>query len=72
VGGFVQYYREYLEVVPDDGEPPYAAEVRLCHDFPRMEPTGSNRVVIFDDRVQMSPEWSGRDMPTDTWGVLVC
>ena len=53
-GKFVEYYREYLEVVPDDGSPPYAAEVRLCHDFPEMEPTGSNRVVVFDDRV---PNW---------------
>lgn len=68
----MECYREYLEVVPDDGSPPYAVEVRLCHDFPEMEPTGSNRVVVFDDRVPMSPEWSASDMPTDTWGVLAC
>ncbi len=68
----MECYREYLEVVPDDGEPPYAAEVRMCHDFPEMQPTGSNRVVVFDDRVQVSPEWAGPDMPTETWGVLAC
>lgn len=67
----MEYYREYLEVVPDDGASPYAAEVRLCHDFPAMEPTGSNRVVVFDERVPMSPEWRESDMPTDTWGVLI-
>ena len=73
-GEFVRYYREYIEVVPDDGSPPYVAEVRLCHDFPEISPTGDNQLVVLDDRVValMSDIWAGRDMPTDTWGVLAC
>lgn len=66
----MQYYREYLEIMPEDGSPPYAAEVRLCHDFQAMAATDQNRVVVFDDRVSMTDAWTGRDMPTDTWGVL--
>jgi hypothetical protein len=66
----LNYYREYVEVVPDDGSPPYTAEVRLCHDFPQMPATDSNRVVVFDERVLMSPEWQAADMPTETWAVL--
>lgn len=65
------YYREYIEIVPDDGTPPYVAEVRLCHDFPWMRPTDQNQVVIFDDRVPMSDAWRADDMPTNTWSVCV-
>lgn len=68
----MQYYREYIEVIPEDGSPPYTAEVRLCHDFPQMQPTGSNRVVVFDERVEMSDVWTDDSMPTETWGVLAC
>ena len=62
------YFREYIEVT-DDG-PPYMSEIRLCHDFPVMKPTGGNQVVIFDERVASLCEvgWSGKT--TDTWSVL--
>lgn len=68
----MEYYREYIEVSdPDDGGAPYIAEVRLCHDFPQIEPTDSNTVVVFDERVQLSDAWRAQDMPTETWGVCV-
>ena len=68
----MQFYREYVEVSdPDDGGGPYIGEVRLCHDFPEIAPTGGNQVVVFDDRVPMSADWRLDDMPTETWGVLV-
>lgn len=63
-------YREYIDVENDGCGQPATLEVRMCHDFPPMQPTGCNRVVIFDDRVPMSPEWSNEDMPTDTWAAL--
>jgi hypothetical protein len=63
-------YREYIDVGDDGSGHPGTLTVRMCHDFPPMQPTGSNRVVIFDDRVPMSPEWSLADMPTDTWAAL--
>jgi hypothetical protein len=64
----LEYFREYIEII-DDGLP-YTAEVRLCHDFPEMQPTGGNQVVIFDERVAALCEagWSGKT--TDTWSVL--
>lgn len=68
----MEYYREYIEIAdPDDGGPPYIAEVKLCHDFPPIAPTGGNQVVVFDPRVPMSADWRSEDFPTDTWGVLV-
>lgn len=72
-GWFMEYYREYIEVAdPDDGGPPYTAEVRLCHDFPVIKPTGGNQVVVFDERVPMSVAFACSDEPadTETFGVL--
>jgi hypothetical protein len=65
------YYREYIEV--SDGPVPFTAEVRMCHDFPEIQPGGSNQVIVLDDRVAelMCERWRLDDMPTDTWGVLV-
>lgn len=70
----MRYYREYIEVIPEDGSGPYTAEVRLCHDFPEIRPTGQNQLVVLDERVSllMCPQWTGDEMPTDTWGVLAC
>lgn len=67
------YYREYLEVVPDDGSPPFTAEVRLCHDFPAIKPNGGNQLAVFDPRVAelMTDPWGLADMPTDTFGVAL-
>lgn len=68
----MECYREYLEI--DDASGHYTAEVRMCHDFPPMAPTGSNTVAIFDERVLriMTDGWMGRaDMPTDSWPVSV-
>jgi hypothetical protein len=65
------YYREYAEIT-DDPAGSYTAEVRMCHDFPPIAPTGSNTVVIFDERVlpAMSDGWMHRaDLPTDSWAV---
>ena len=64
----MEYYREYIEI---DG---FTAEVRMCHDFPPMAPTGSNTVAIFDERVLriMTDGWMHHaDMPTDSWPVSV-
>lgn len=66
----MQYYREYVETEGPFG--PYVAEIRLCHDFPEIAPNGGNQVAVFDDRVQMSDDWSHEDMPTDTFRALVC
>lgn len=68
------YYREYIEIVSDDDEPPFVAEVRMCHDFPEMQPGGGNQVVVLDERVAatMDEPWCAGDMPTDTWSVLAC
>lgn len=62
------YFREYIEVT-DDGRP-YTAEVRMCHDFPVMMPTGGNQVVILDERVagMARADWSGET--TDTWSIM--
>lgn len=62
------YFREYIEVT-DDGRP-YTAEVRMCHDFPSMRPTGGNQVVILDERVAglARADWSGDT--TDTWSIM--
>ena len=69
----MEYYREYIEIGdPDDGGPPYVAEVRLCHEFPVSTehlPPG-NRVISLDDRVPVSAAWDAEDMPTETWNVL--
>lgn len=70
----MEIYREYIEVSdPADGGPPYTAEIRLCHDFPvpLTELPGGNRVVVFDERVELSGAWRADDMPTETWGVCV-
>ena len=65
-------YREYIEITdPEDGGPPYVATIRMCHDFPEIQPNGGNQVVVFDDRVPMSDECRSDEYPTDTWGVLV-
>jgi hypothetical protein len=66
------YYREYLEIDDEGGS--YAAEVRLCHDFPPIAPTGANTAVIFDERVLwiMQDGWMHHaDMPTNAWAVAV-
>lgn len=66
-------YQEYIEVTGDpDG--PYTAEVRLCHDFPVMASSDHHQVIVLDDRVAslMCAAWAAEDMPTDTWGVMVC
>lgn len=70
----MSYYREYVEIVPDDGSAPFTAVIRMCHDFPEIRPTDANQLVVLDDRVAglMAEPWSGQDMPTDTWGVLAC
>lgn len=70
----MSYYREYVEIVPDDGSPPFTAAIRMCHDFPEIRPTDANQLVVLDDRVAglMTEPWSAKDMPTDTWGVLAC
>ena len=68
----MECYREYLEI--DDASGHYTAEVRMCHDFPPMAPTGSNTVAIFDERVLriMTDGWMQHvDMPTDSWPVPV-
>ena len=67
-----KYYRQYIETDGPDG--PFTAEVRLCHDFPAISPTDQNQVVVLDERVAalMCDRWQLDDMPTDTWGVLVC
>lgn len=66
----MEYYREYVEVSdPDDGGPPYTAEIKLCHNFPITEATGGNRVIVLDPRVEVSDVWDGEDMPTETWAV---
>ncbi len=67
------YYREYIETADLDG--PFIAEVRLCHDFPEIKPTGHNTVVVFDSRVtELLPDgWHmAADMPTDCWGAITC
>lgn len=68
-----EYYREYIEVTDGPGAP-FTAEIRMCHDFPEIQPGGGNQVIVLDDRVAalMSDRWQLDDMPTDTWGVLVC
>lgn len=67
-----EVYREYIEIT-DDG-PPYTVAVRMCHDFPQMRPTDQNQLAVFDERVAalMGSSWAQADMPTDTFGVLVC
>lgn len=70
----MKYYREYIEVMPDDDTAPYSAEIRMCHDFPEIRPTDANQLVVIDSRVAelMTEPWSLSDMPTETWGVLAC
>jgi len=70
----LEYYREYIEVMPDDDSAPYAAEIRLCHDFPEIQPNDGNQLVVLDDRVAalMGELWAAQDMPTDTWQVMAC
>lgn len=66
------YYREYIETT-DCIDGPYTAEVRLCHDFPEIKPTGHNTVVVFDSRVtELLPEgWhTAPEMPTDCWASI--
>jgi hypothetical protein len=66
-------YREFFEVTDEPGGP-YVVEIRLCHEFPVMPLSGSNQVVVLDPAVAglMCATWAERDMPTDTWGVMVC
>lgn len=65
----MDYYREYIEVTDASG-PPHTAEVRLCHDFPFMAPSGGNQVAIFDERVSAlaRADWSGPN--TDTFCAM--
>lgn len=62
------YFREYVEVT-DDGAP-YTAVIRMCHDFPAMQPGGTNQVAIMDERVarMARADWSGET--TETWSVM--
>lgn len=66
-------YREYIEVTDAPGGP-FTATVRMCHDFPLIQPNAGNQVAIFDERVAalMGEEWDQGDMPTDTMAVLAC
>ena len=71
-----EYYREYLEM--DGPQGPYTAEIRMCHDFPEILPTGCNMVAVLDpaavavmtDILILTGQWVPQpEWPTDTWAL---
>jgi hypothetical protein len=67
------FFSMFIEVTDEPGGP-YTVEIRPCTTFPVIPANGHNQVVVLDPAVAelMCAAWAAQDMPTDTWGVMVC